>query len=77
MRRIKKDGTETLWGTAPSKEASRFEENGVVYEAILPVLMLIARQFPNIRAVKVDVWHGHKTGFFLDQRPNRPHGFGV
>lgn len=48
---INKDGTETLWGTAPSKEASSFEENGVMYE--------------------VDVWHGHKTGFFLDQRPNR------
>ncbi|CAE7534132.1 rlmI [Symbiodinium natans] len=48
---INKDGTETLWGTSPTKEASCFEENGVLYE--------------------VDVWHGHKTGFFLDQRPNR------
>ncbi|CAE7640767.1 rlmI, partial [Symbiodinium pilosum] len=48
---INKDGTETLWGTPPAKEASQFEENGVLYE--------------------VDVWHGHKTGFFLDQRPNR------
>ncbi|CAJ1402407.1 unnamed protein product, partial [Effrenium voratum] len=57
---LRKNSGETLWGKA-APETVVFAEHGVRYEVL--------ERHGCSRKAKLR--HGHKTGFFLDQRPNR------